>query len=267
MSTQNKWNALSVLIQITFSHLSSLSLSSIHIRPKWPFLPAHTATHSTYIPANKRPNSAYLPTNTEPNTLNTALKHAYMDSRDCYYLLISGTYVLLSVLLSVLPILSQASIPSSLATFLVYLSLSTSCIASTRHCLVFLLIWMKMRVEMKPHHVYTTSSCQYYFLSHFPSLQYLIILVSPLSPSLSSHSPSSLFQDFYFTGVPANFSEYDMQYWQFVDASGAIVSAALGLTPMDKYTFNRYVFNSVDTPYTLPILNLIHDFHFFFNFL
>lgn len=58
-----------------------------------------------------------------------------------------------------------------------------------------------------------------------------------------------------------------MQYWQFVDASGAIVSAALGLTPMDKYTFNRYVFNSVDTPYTLPILNLIHDFHFFFNFL
>ena len=66
------------------------SLRSIHIRPKWPFLPAYIDALRTHIPANKHANSANLPTNTEPNTLNTALKHAYMDPRDCYYLLISG---------------------------------------------------------------------------------------------------------------------------------------------------------------------------------
>ena len=114
----------------------STSLSSINIRPKWPFLPAHTDAHSTYIPAFTDANSANLPTNTEPNTLNTALKHAYMDPRDCHYLLISGT----SAPLYVLPILSQASIHSSSGTFLVYLNLSSSflhCLSCSRHYLDF----------------------------------------------------------------------------------------------------------------------------------
>ena len=76
------------------------------------------------------------------------------------------------------------------------------------------------------------------------SLPFLII---PISPHCTPISLPSRLQDFYFTGVPANFSEYDMQYWQFVDASSLIVSTALGLTPMDKYIFNRYVLYSVLT--------------------
>lgn len=48
-------------------------------------------------------------------------------------------------------------------------------------------------------------------------------------------------------GVPANFSEYDLQYWQFVNASKNIVKTALGLGPMDTYTFNRYVLTTSQT--------------------
>jgi hypothetical protein len=50
-------------------------------------------------------------------------------------------------------------------------------------------------------------------------------------------------------GVPANFSEYDLQYWQFVNASSYIVKTALGLGPMDTYTFNRSVLTHTLTIY------------------
>ena len=56
-------------------------------------------------------------------------------------------------------------------------------------------------------------------------------------------------------GVPANFSEYDLQYWQFVNASSYIVKTALGLGPMDTYTFNRSVLTT-HLPHTCTFLYL-----------
>ena len=103
------------------------------------------------------------------------------------------------------------------------------------------------------------SSCLFFSLPWV--LSNMIVQFTPtlsfLTPSFSPSTPI-FSQDFYFMGVPANFSEYDLQYWQFVNASTYIVKTALGLGPMDTYTFNRYVLTT-HLPHTctfsyLPLL-------------